>query len=219
MQPKFNSGFLFDSVNKTANNKVNGIGAINVFRAWGFPCVRQSTALISMFGLKKGDNTGNIVLSKLHSTEETHVASFNAPMSINNSWINAVIPLVVTFNQKGRHYFKAILHDSKSVLKIHFIVDLQKWPKFSKEELDFVIEHPIPYGSIRADIQCNKCSHAYIFEETILEGIMPPGGIMRFPESGEFKCKQCDEIIFLSDIQGQMRFSLKEIITNAMRGK
>lgn len=219
MQPKFNSGLLFDSFNETANKKINGLGAINIFRAWGFPCTRQSIALISIFDLKKGDTKGDILLSKLHGTEETKVTSFTATTNIKNSCITAVIPIAVTFERKGRYYLKAVFHDYKSVLKIHFIVDLQKWPIFSKEELDFIREHPIPYGSIRADIQCNKCSHAYIFEETILEGILPPGGVMRFPESGEFQCEQCNEKIYLRDIQGQMRFSLKEIISNAMRGK
>ena len=219
MQPKFNSGLLFDIGNESPNKKINGLGSINIFRAWGFPCTRRATILTSILDLKKGDNKGDILLSQLHSTEKTKVTSFNAKSNVNNACMTAVIPLAVSFRQEGRYYFKAVFHDYKSVLKIHFIVDLQKWPNFSKEELDFVREYTTPYSSIRADIHCNKCSHAYIFEENILGEVSPPGGVMRFPESGEFQCCQCDEKIYLRDIQGQMRFSLKEIISNAIKGK
>jgi len=219
MQPKFNSGLLFDFFSETPNKKINGLGSINIFKAWGFPSTRRATILISILDLKKGENKGDIVLVQLHNTEETKLTSFSAKSNINNACMTAVIPIVVSFTKEGRYYFKAVFHDYKSVLKIYFNVAMQKWPEFSTEELDFVRANPTPYNSIRADISCNKCSHAYIFEENILGDISPPGGIMRFPESGEIQCAQCDEKIYLRDIQGQMRFSLKEMIFNTMKGK
>ena len=219
MQPKFNSGLLFDIVNVTPNNKINGLGSINIFRAWGFPSTRQATILISIFNLKRGDNSGDILLGKLHGTEEIKVAPFSVKSNVNNACMTTAIPVVVTFIEEGRYYFKSVFHDYKSVLNIHFKFDLQKWPIFSKEEIDFVRKNPKPFSSIRADINCNKCSHTYIFEENILEEVPPSGGVSRFPESGELQCGECNEKIYLRDIQGQMRFSLKEIISNAMKGK
>ncbi|HEY33359.1 MAG TPA: hypothetical protein G4O10_09700 [Dehalococcoidia bacterium] len=219
MQPKFNSGLLFDIVQETSNRKINGLGAINIFRAWGFPCRRNATLLLSLLYLKKGANSGDILLGKLRGTEETKLTSFTVTSNINNAHMSAAIPLQLSFKQQGRYYFKSVFHDYRSVLKIHFVVHLQKWPVFSEEELTFVRESPTTYNSIRANIHCDKCSHAYIFEENILDVLPPPGGVMRFPESGEFRCTQCQETIHLKDIQGQMRFSLKEIITSAMKVK
>lgn len=219
MQPKFNSGLLFDSYNENIKRKIDGIGNINIFRAWGFPCLRQAIMLVSVFNLKKGETKGDILLSQPHKIEEIKVNTFTLTTNINNTWMTAPIPFSVNFRQEGLHYFKTIFHEYKSVLKIHFTVDLQKWPSFSKSELDFVKENPKSFDSIRADIHCDKCSHVYIFEETILEGISPPGGVMRFPKSGKYQCNECGNTIYLKDIQGQIRFSLKERISNAMKGK
>ncbi len=219
MKPTFGSGLLFDSYNQTANKKINGLGVINIFRAWGFPCFRQATALISIFNLRKGSTTGDILLSKSRCIEKQIITSFTVTIDANNACMAAATPLLLKFNEKGRYFINAVFHDYKSTLKIPFTVDLQRWPIFSEKEHQFAKEHHIPSGSMRADVHCQKCEHAYIFEENILEEVLPPGGVMRFPESGEFKCEQCSETIYLKDIQGQIRFSLKEMLSNTMRGQ
>jgi len=218
MKPKFGSGLLFDSYNKAANNKINGLGVINIFRAWGFPCFRQATAIISLFNLRKGTTTGEIQLSKSRGTETQIIASFNVTSDFNNACTTAVTPLSLKFSEKGHYFIKAVFHDYKSTLKIPFNVNLIKWPIFSEEERKFAKVHRIPSESIRTDVHCQKCAHVYIFGENILEEVPPPGGVMRFPESGEFKCEQCGETIYLKDIQGQIRFSLKQLLSNVMKG-
>lgn len=220
MKPTFGSGLLFDSYNETANKKINGLGAINIFRAWGFPSFRQATALISIFNLRKGSTTGEILLKKPHAIDKQSIRSFTVTTDSNNSCMTAVIPLSLKFNEKGRHFIYAIFHDYKSTLKIPCIVELQKWPTFSQEERQFVRKHRnILLGPIRTNLTCQQCSHAYIFEENILEEVLPPGGVTRFPKSGEFECTECNETIYLKDIQGQIRFSLKQMLSNIMRGQ
>lgn len=220
MKPTFGSGLLFDSYNETSNKKINGLGAINIFRTWGFPSFRQATALISIFNLKKGSTTGEILLGKPHAIDKQSVTSFTVATDRNNSCMTAVIPLLLKFNEKGRHSINAMFHDYKSTLKIPCFVELQKWPVFSQEECQFVREHHnVPIGPIRTNLTCQQCGHAYIFEENILEEALPPGGVTRFPESGEFRCTECNETIYLKDIQGQIRFSLKQMLSNTMRGQ
>ena len=220
MIPTFGSGLLFDSYNKTANKKINGLGAINIFRAWGFPSFRQAIALISIFNLRKGPTAGEILLRTPHTIEKQHITSFTVTTDSNNSCMTATIPLSLKFNEKGRHFIHAIFHDYKSTLKIPCIVELQKWPTFSEQEHQFIREHRnIPLGPIRTNLTCQQCNHAYIFEESILEEVSPPGGVTRFPKSGEFECTECKETIYLKDIQGQIRFSLKQMLSNIMRGQ
>ena len=102
-------------------------------------------------------------------------------------------------------------------LTIAFEVRKKDWPQFTKAETEFAKANPNCAKSIRANIHCAKCSYAYVFEETLLEA-PPDGGVQRFPESGEFKCIDCQDTLELRDLQGQLRASLKEQVRQA-RGR
>lgn len=219
MKPTFGSGLLFDSHTEMANNKINGQGVINIFRAWDFPCFRSATAIISCFRLSKGITTGDIFFSKLRGVKEELIGSFEISAPTNNTCISITTPLLLRLDKTGYHYIKAVFHNYKSTMKIPFTVNMQKWPIFSKEEQLYIKNNRNLFGSLRVNVHCQKCKHAYIFEENITEEVVTPGGVMIFPESGKYKCTECGEIIYLRDIQGQIRFTLKQMILQSKKGQ
>ncbi|MFC1956822.1 hypothetical protein ACFLVY_00795 [Chloroflexota bacterium] len=219
MKPKFGSGLLFNSINTTANKQINGLGLINIFRVWAFPCFRNATAVISIFNLSKGTTTGKLFLTTSKRAEMRAIGDFKVVTDRNNTTLAVTPTLTLEFASGGFYFIRAVLDNYKSTLNIPFSVILQKWPEFTQEERQFAQERELPARTIRADLNCPECKHAYIFQESIFEDIQLPGGVLRFPESGEYVCTECSAPIYLRDIQGQIRFSLKEILLNAMKVK
>ena len=74
----------------------------------------------------------------------------------------------------------------------------------------------IPH-KVSAQVKCKNCSHSYLFEEKILESEKDSGGTIPFPESGIYECDNCGHKMKLKDIQGQIRASIKDNLSNFIK--
>ena len=205
------SGILSDSAKESEQGKIDCYGVFTIFYAWGYPCSRSWNAVITIFKLPKG-NTSLIITLKLKSRIIKSLATANIKSNEPNGVATIKIPLKYSFNEEGSYILEFSLRDSKNKLYIPFEVRTKEWPVFTEKEIEFAKGNPSIPQSLRANVHCNQCEHAYIFEETFIPDMEPKGGVFRFPESGKFDCLECDRVIELRDLQGQLRSSLKDII-------
>jgi hypothetical protein len=185
--------------------------------AWGYPCHRNWTAIITLFNLQKGQ-TSLVTSLKKRDTSELHSLKVK-DISLEESNVAMMIPIELnySFSKEGSYEVIMSFRDFSGKLRIPFELRTREWPIFTDEERKFAEHNPKVVRSIRATVHCEQCEHAYIFEESVLDRDIP-GGVFRFPSSGIFECVECGYELNLLDLQGQVRASLKKIMKQSMEG-
>jgi len=218
--PVFSNGIMADGYSKGDLNKVNAQGVFTTFWIWGFPAQRRWAIILSIGNLSKGNYQISYFIRKQGNSSVKRIGS--GILKNYEGEELAILPVPLTYEFKSDGIFELLCQfkDENEQGIITFEVKKKEWPIFSEEELTFAktsTAHII--RNLRANIHCKKCSHAYIFEETILPDLKASPGVIRFPADGRYTCKDCGHILFLKDIQGQLRASLKEQLNNVMGGK
>lgn len=212
--PRFGGGILTDNISLADTGKINAHGIFTMFWAWDFPCHRRAVAIITLFDLPKRKTKVTVSVKKKGSKAKK-LASLLVESKGEAPPPTPTIHLTFTFNSAGTYELLFSLPRTRRTLKIAFEVRKKDWPQFTKVEREFAKNNPNCIKSIRTNVQCNKCSYAYVFEESLLE-TQPDKGVERFPDSGKYKCKGCKHTLTLRDLQGQIRTSLKDHIKKAM---
>lgn len=214
-EPFIGSGILADSVVNIENLKPNAQGIFTSFLAWGFPCVRSCCAVINIFDLPMGQY--RLGLSLLNYKKETIHAITTVDIKIDKTdgaaTVAAQLPIEVA--GPGRYYISCNIIDNESYILLPFNVAGQEWPEFSEKEIAFLKSKPEFALMLRVNVQCNKCSRVYIFEESAI-GEKISAGATEFPKSGNLECSDCGHMLNLRDLQGLMRANLKQAILAAM---
>ncbi len=213
MKLRFGNALMADYARPQPTGKIDAIGIFTRFNAWGYPCIRNWTLVFSIYdiplvginlhiGIKKKGQKGLETLTAFDLKGSNELNSHTIPVALN-----------YTFQKDGEYEIQCSIKDSNAKISIPVDISTMPWAIFTKEEIEFVDKNKkvIPYR-LSAQINCNSCSHAYIFEESILEDEPPQGGTIRFPKNGVFECKNCGHEMNLKDIQGQLRASLKDSI-------
>jgi hypothetical protein len=216
ISPLVGSGLLCDSVNVTDAGRITAQGLITLFWAWGYPCVRSWFLVLTLFHLPKGKTPVTISMRKIGQRDQTSLAVLDTDAPKNDTITTMPIQLSHSFDSPGRYELICNLQGAKRGLKIPFVVLQKEWVEFSDKEKEYVKTHLETPHTLRANVHCRHCNYAYIFEESVIDD-MPAGGVHRFPRNGEFECADCGHILKLKDIQGQLRASLKDMLTKAMR--
>ncbi|MHC4060388.1 MAG: hypothetical protein ACYSUC_06755 [Planctomycetota bacterium] len=213
--PRFGGGILADSTTITNSGKVNAQGIFTLFWAWDFPCERHCAAIITLFDLPQGKTKMPVSIKK-KGFRAKRLTTIPVAYKKDIPPLTQSVALNFTLTSSGSYEFLFSIPRTSRTLSIPFEVRKKTWPQLTKAEIDFAKTNPNCIKSIRANINCSKCSHAYVFEETVLE-TPPAGGVHRFPASGRFKCVKCKHALRLRDVQGQMTSALKEQIEQAMK--
>ncbi len=211
MKLRFGNALLADFAKPQPNGKIDAIGIFTRFNAWAYPCFRNWTLIFTIYdiplkginihlGLKRKNGKSLHTLQAIDLKGDSKPNSHTVPISLNYK-----------FEKEGDYEIICSIKDTNAKLKILFNISTLNWPKFAKEEIELVKKYKkqIPYR-LTAQVNCNVCGHAYIFEESILKNEDPQGGTIRFPEDGIFECSNCGHEMILKDIQGQLRASLKD---------
>jgi hypothetical protein len=215
--PKFGAGILSDLARIQPTGKIDTFGAFTQFNAWGYPCNRTWFLTFSVFNLSQ-HQTIIISLKKTHTKGYKTLATIDAENK--NGKTNQIfhLPLSFSFESNGNYEIVCSFKESSNSLRIPFIVETIKWPEFSNEELEAIgkLRETIPY-KVNVNFNCIKCSHVYVFEESVFNEEDPSGGTIRFPENGRFECENCGNILQLKDLQGRVRSSLKGNILSLIK--
>lgn len=214
-RPAVGSALLCNNVNVTDAGRMNAQGIITIFWAWGYPCPRSWWLVLTLFHLPKGKTQVAISLRRIGSKEETSLAVIDKESDKDDTITTVPIHLNHSFTKPGRYELLCEVKRVDRKLRIPFVVLEKEWIHFSPEEQEFVRNHPETPHTLRANVHCKECSYAYIFEESVIDD-EPPGGVHRFPPSGEFKCGNCGAKLELRDVQGRLRASLHDIVRKAM---
>lgn len=220
LTPYIGGGILTDKSSLDKSGKMNAYGIFTMFWAWDFPCNRYAEAVITMFNIPKQKTKVTISVKK-KGNRAKKIASLtvksekgNPPPLVSNT------PLPLTFSSEGSYELLFSIQRTRRTFTIAFEVRKKVWPELTMSEIKFAKSNPDFIQIRRANVQCSKCKHAYIFEENIL-GTPPDAGVKKFPESGKYKCisKGCRNYLELRDLQGLLRNSLKDQVRQAMGRK
>jgi hypothetical protein len=215
---KIGSGILADNSVTLDNGKVIAQGLITTFWAWGFPCSRTCVAFTTIFDFPIGTMTLLVSLANKEGETLRALSTIDIKSDSNNGAMTAVTPLRIEFTEPGYFSIVCTLKGQPNGVTLPFLVKQREWPDFSEAEKQFAIKNESVIHKMRANVQCKKCSYSFIFEESIVDEATP-GGVTRFPESGQLKCGDCGHVLQLRDIQGQLRASLKAVLAIAMKGQ
>lgn len=211
---KFGNALLADFARRQPNGKIDAIGIFTRFNAWGYPCIRNWTLILTIYDIPISGANVHIGIKRKNLNNIETLAAFDIKGSNSNNSHTIPIALSYVFTKSGTYEIICSVRDLKSKLKVPVYIETIPWPKFTPQEVEIVRKNRrlIPY-KLSAQINCNSCSHAYLFEESILIEEEPQGGTYRFPKSGVFECTNCGYEMNLKDIQGQLRASLKDNVS------
>jgi len=213
LKPKIGSAMISDSAIRRPSGKYTLNGVFTNFKAWSFPCRRHCFITTTIFYTPKGNNKLDVFLAKGDIKENIQTINLKNEEFVDGT----VIPFPIEFSlsEEGEYLLICKLKGQRKEIKIPFFVTQEPWPEFTEQEIEFAKSNPNIINKINANVQCTDCSHAYIFQESILNE-PPEGGVLRFPKDGILKCKQCGHEMNMKDIQGRLRSSLLENIRTLM---
>lgn len=214
----FGSAFLVNSVKESDDKKIDGYGLISAFYSWGYPCDRSWVLLFSLFDLQVGMTSVKISIRHKRELAKRKVMTIHVDVSAEGS-TTIHYPLAYRFDKAGRYFIICEIEGSSKKIIVPFDVITKEWPEFSQKEINFGKDSQFIPHSLKANVNCSGCKEAYIFEESFLPDFEPGPGALSFPKLGEKECSNCGQLLFLKDIQGQIRASLKKLITEKMGGK
>ena len=218
-EPIFSGGLMVDGFTKGENNKIIAQGVFSTFWSWGFPATRRWSVIMSVCYLSAGIHNVTFSVREKNGTKLIKVGSAKLENIKGDPITIFPMQLAFEFEKEGIYELVSRIDNSKSVGIIPFEIKIKDWPEFNKQELDHVRSGKAHVNSLRANVHCKNCKHAYIFEETVIPQKVTDKGVIRFPKDGKYKCKDCNHVLTLKDIQGQLRASLKELIINSLGGK
>jgi len=213
------AGTIFcNSASQGNDGKVNCRGVFTSFLAWAYPTsIRSWNAILTIYDLDEATTTISAAIS-YGQGKETKLATANiqrGKFDIGNV-IN--IPLRYRFENEGFHLVHFTVEDSIASLRVPVKVTTKPWPNFTKKQLQFLKENSSVPHSLRMNILCSKCSRPFTLEESVLPDEKLAGGVLPFPHTGEIECESCGHILYVRDIQGQLRDSIKNAVSESMRG-
>ena len=217
-EPRFGGGLIADNSRPQNSGKVDLHGVFTIMYAWGYPALRAWSTVITLFDLPRKQTTLHVGIKKKGTSHIDTIATadINDQNQGNAHIIN--FELGYRFESEGDYEVVCSLKDHKTKLKIPLRLNTRPWPTFSKKEIDVLEKNKslIPH-KVSAQVKCKNCSHSYLFEEKILESEEHSGGTIPFPESGIYECDNCGHNMKLKDIQGQIRASIKDNLSNFLK--
>lgn len=217
--PKIASALLCNVVNVGASGKIECKDIFTSFLAWGFPTsIRKWNAIITAYNMPIGSNTISVSIGFGRGKRKS-LANVDFERNKPNLGNILSVSLQHQFEKEGIYTLSFNLIESTCSFKIPINVIAEKWPSFNKKDIETLKKNPSIPGSIRTNLICSDCSRPYVFEEVINPEISLADGVLNFPEDGAFECESCGRILFLKDIQGQIRNSIKNAIRATRKGE
>lgn len=214
-RPFFGSITLADTVNER-DRKIDCLGLYTALYAWAFPCNRTLRLAFTLFSAPIGKTTCIAIARKQGKRRVSKLCDFFVQTEIGGN-VAGKLEAQHEFEEPGIHeiVLKLIEVPARIIAPVEVIE--KEWPEFTQKELIFAKKHPHIQQAARAVLHCSECKHAYIFEERVIAPKSSEGGILHFPENGIFECEDCGTTIKVRDLQGRMRWSLREAIHAEMR--
>lgn len=215
---RFGSAILCDSAAYDDSGKVNCRGVFTSFLVWAYPTsMRIWHAVVTIYGLPPGTSSVSIAIS-CGRGKKTTIATADIERSKKDLGHIINVKLRYQFKKEGYCYLHFNLIGTTKTLKIPLKITTQPWPMFTKKEIEFLKKNRSKVGLVRTNIICSACSSPYVFEDVLYSDYKLAQGAHPFPDSGKFECETCSHLIYLKDIQGQVRSSIKTNLSQTMKG-
>ena len=211
------AAIFYNSASNVESGKADCKDIFTSFLAWSYPTsVRSWYALLTAYGLPAETITITAAISH-RKGKKTTLASVDVLKGEPNVGNAINIPLRYEFSTEGFYTVHFNVVGTTQAMNVPVVVATQRWPHITKREREFLRSSATVPHSIRISASCSSCLTPYFFEENVLPDEPLAQGVLPFPESGELKCEPCSHILYLKDIQGQLRSSIKTAVVAAMR--
>lgn len=213
------AGCIFcNSASEDSGGKVNCRGVFTSFLAWAYPTsIRSWHVILTIYKLPEGTTTISVAISYGRG-EKTTLATLDVQRGKVDVGSVINLPLRHRFEKEGFYTVHVSVLGSTATLKVPVKVATKRWPHFSRKQLQFLKDNPSVPHSLRANILCSTCSRPFILEESVLPDAELADGVLPFPDTGQIECESCGHILHVKDIQGQLLASIKNAVSEAMRG-
>lgn len=216
--PRFGGALIADNSRPQNSGTVDLHGVFTIMHAWGYPALRAWSTVITIFDLPKKQTTLHVGIKRKGSSQIDTIATadINDQNVGNAHTIN--LELGYRFESEGDYEIICSLKDYKTKIRIPLRLNTRTWPAFSTKEIVVLEKNKslIPH-KVSAHVKCKNCGHSFLFEEKILVIEEHSGGTIPFPESGIYECDNCGHNMKLKDIQGQIRASIKDNLSNFLK--
>lgn len=218
--PRFGGGLIADNARPQSSGKIDLLGVFTLMHAWGFPAARVWTLVVTIFDVPKLQTSLHIGIRKKGFKQIDTLATHDIKDERVGNATTIQIELGYRFEREGDYEIVCTLKDFPTKLKIPLRIKLRQWPIFLEKEISILEKNKslLPH-KVSAQVTCRKCNQHYVFEEKILPSIEYSGGTLPFPENGIYECEHCDHKLKLKDIQGQIRASIKDNLSQFINHK
>ena len=214
----FGSAIFCNSATQGERGKVDCRGIFTSFLAWAYPTsIRNWQAIVTIYNLPKETTTVSVAIAYGRGKKET-LATADVEKGEKELGNVLHIPLRYQFHREGIYNIFFNIIGTIKMLKVPLKVSTQDWPEFTQGEIELIRKNKKMPNTIRANLTCSNCSKPYTFEEALLPGHKMADGVQPFPDSGFIICKSCRRKIYLKDVQGQVRSSMKTAVQRARKG-
>ena len=216
--PKLAGAVFCNSATQGEGGKVDCRGVFTSFLAWAYPtAIRNWHAILTVHDLPPGTTSIAVAISRGRG-KKTTIATADIQRGKPDLGTVVNLPLRFRFQAEGFYTVHFTVVGTRRSLNVPVKVTTKKWPRFSKKQLQFLRDNPAVPHSLRMILVCSDCSQPYTFEESVLPDADLPGGVLAFPDSGTFECPGCGHVLHVRDIQGQLRDSMLNAVSGAMKG-
>lgn len=216
--PSFGSAIFCNSATQGERGKVDCRGIFTSFLAWGYPTsIRNWQAIVTIYNLPKETTAVSVAIAYRRGKRKT-LATADIEKGEKELGNVLHIPLRYQFYREGIYNIFFNIIGTIKTLKVPLKVSTQDWPEFTDREIELIRKNKNLPNAIRAIVICSDCSKPYTFEEALLPGHKMADGVQPFPNSGFIICESCGAKIYLKDVQGQVRSSMKTAAQRARKG-
>jgi len=216
--PSFGSAIFCNSATQGERGKVDCRGIFTSFLAWSYPTfMRNWQAIVTIYDLPKKTIGVSVAIACGRGKKET-LATADVEKREGELGNVLHIPLRYQFHKEGIYNIFFNIIGTVKMLKVPLKVSTQDWPEFTDREIESIRRKKNLPNAIRAVVICSDCSKPYTFEEALLPGHKIADGVEPFPNSGSIICESCGTKIYLKDVQGQVRSSMKTAVQRVRKG-
>ena len=217
--PRFGGALFSDSIKKQPSGKVDLTGVFTIFNSWAFPCIRSWQMTLTIYN-SPTEGAVDVGIRKIGERNIKPLALIQFTKQSGKGRTDRIFtsPLTNEFSRDGGYEVICSLKNTNLQIKNPIYIKHLEWPEFSTSEINAATNlRSKAITKINVQLNCPSCNHIYVFEESLLENEEPTGGALSFPKDGNFKCNKCDHDFNLKDLQGQIRYNIKDNLNRLMK--
>ena len=205
--PQITYAFVADSHKRSESGKLDVQGIFNSIGIWAAPARREFSLVVGIQDVPTGHTVYSLWFRRRGSRAQ-QLGKFEIDARKVPEILTVAERVPITFSELGTHEIGVAKGPSLKGARVRWIpinIHSFPWPDLpSGEELKRLLRKPDVVKAARALLTCEACGTTYIFQKNLDPTAELDEEALPFPETGEFRCPECDSVHYTRDIEGQV---------------